>query len=126
MRQTMLDRHMEHLRQQAYIDNQVNGQSVQQLCFDAAIIALHEEFGFGKERCKKFKRALEDHLNAMASLIIQDADPEALYSREVIDRKLREILGDEAIPWEERYTAIINPARNREQRRAQKKRSGRR
>lgn len=126
MRQTMLDRHMEHLRQQAYIDNQVNGQSVQQLCFDAAIIALHEEFGFGKERCTKFKKALEDHLNAMAGLIIQDADPDALYSREIIDRKLREIFGNETIPWEKRYMAIINPARNREQRRAQKKRSGKR
>ena len=51
------------------------------------------------------------------------ADFDALYSRETIDRKLREIIGDELIPWEQRYKAQINPARNRAERRAQKRRN---
>ena len=116
-----LDRRMEQLRTQAYIDNQVNGQGVQQMCFDAAMIALHEEFGFGAERIKRFRTAMLSHMDEMADLILQDDDPDAIYAKEVIDRKLREILGPDVIPWDERYLPQINPARNRAQRRAQKK-----
>lgn len=118
----MLDRRDAKLRQQAYIDNQINGQSVQQLVFDAAMIALHEEFGFGRDRCLRFRAALQKHLDDMCDLILKDTDPDALYSRDTIDRKLREIIGDELIPWEQRYKAQINPARNRAERRAQKRR----
>ena len=117
----LLDRRMQELKAQAYVDNQANGQSVQQLVFDAALITLHDEFGFGRERALRFKNALEQHLDEMADLILKDEDKDALYSKETIDRKLREILGDDLIPWEQRYRAQINPARNRAERRAQKR-----
>lgn len=122
MSMNMLDRRIAELKQQAYIDNQVNGQSVQQLVFDATLITLHEEFGFGKDRCVRFRAALEKHLSEMVDLILNDTDPDALYSRETIDHKLREIIGDELVPWEQRYTAQINKPRNRAERRAQKRR----
>lgn len=105
------------------MDNRANGLAVQQMCFDAALIALHDEFGFGHDRAVRFKQALAQTLDEMADLIIDDPDPAAIESRARIDRKLREIIGDELTPWEQRYKAQINPARNRAERRAQKRRN---
>lgn len=117
----LLDRRMAQLRAQAYMDNRANGLAVQQMCFDAALIALHDEFGFGHDRAVRFKQALAQTLDEMADLIIDDPDPAAIESRARIDRKLGEILGSDLEPWEGRYKAQISTTRNRAERRAGKK-----
>lgn len=76
-----------------------------QLDIDAWIIALHDEFGFGTERCKK---ALQAYLNTdkeIADLIINDHkdDERFEYTKTRIDNKLKEALGDLFVPFEERY-----------------------
>lgn len=61
-------------------------------------------------------------IEEISEAVLSDTDPDAVYIKEKVDRKLAAIMGDEVVPWEERYAVSLGPARNREQRRAEKKR----
>lgn len=109
--------YMDRVKAQYAADNRANGLAVQQLMVDAVTITLNSELGFGAVRVKRFLEALNQNLDEMAELILDDT-PDAIYSREKIDGKLREIVGEENFtPWEGRYIAQISPKRNRAERR---------
>lgn len=73
-----------------------------QMMWDAVTIALNDEFGFGKERILKLLKAVEKRREDIARLFIGDTK-DMEYAKSVLDRRLREICGDEFLPWEERY-----------------------
>lgn len=74
-----------------------------QLMTDAAMIAVAKVFGAGAKRCAEFHRELCETYTQMAELCQSDTK-DMEYTKTVIDRKLREILGDSVQSWDERYS----------------------
>ena len=72
---------------------------------DIMLIAAHRAFGFGPDRAKilgdTFDRVFEEY----ATMTVEDAknDKEIWYTKDKIDRALKEICGEHFEPWEERY-----------------------
>ena len=74
-----------------------------QLMVDMACIALNTEFGFGADRLQRFYDRLMDTYVSYADLWNADTK-DTVYSREKLDRKLKQILGESNFtPWEIRY-----------------------
>lgn len=73
-----------------------------QLMVDMAMIALNDEFGFGPERLERFARCIEKVYDHYATTWNND-DPDTVYARAKIDRRLEQACGEKFIPWEERY-----------------------
>lgn len=79
---------------------------------DAAIIALHREFGFGEDRARRFIIALRKARTELAQMALAEnkdekqtkkADAESLsYTKNEMDKTLREAIPDYP-SWEERY-----------------------
>lgn len=77
-----------------------------QMATDAAVIAAAEVFGMGPVRCARFVAKIAEVLNEISSAINADSveDPAFVYTKERIDRRLREICGEENFQmWDVRY-----------------------
>lgn len=77
-----------------------------QQSLDMAQIALHEKLGFGPERNAKFAAAFWETFMEYAALCVGDGadDPEIVYTKNVVDRMLREACGGDILPFDERYS----------------------
>lgn len=73
-----------------------------QMCKDAAMIAANEALGMGEGRCVAFSRAFDKALNEIVQTCLEDTD-DIEYTKAVIDRKLKDICGENFQPWESRY-----------------------
>lgn len=73
-----------------------------QMCKDAAMIAANEALGMGEGRCVAFSQAFDKALNEIVHTCLEDT-PDIEYTKEVIDRQLKAICGDNFQPWESRY-----------------------
>lgn len=79
-----------------------------QMSLDAAFFAASEVFKMGPGRVKAFFNAYTKNFREMNKLLNEDGkvDEDLVYSTEVIDRRLKEIVGAELFqPWDERYEA---------------------
>lgn len=76
-----------------------------QIVQDAAFLAAADVFQMGPGRCEAFGVAIREYVNEMARMMRADqqSDPEYVYTREKVDRRLRQICGDKFEPWEVRY-----------------------
>lgn len=73
-----------------------------QMCLDAAMMAANDVFNMGPSRCEAFQAAFSKYISEIATMGSQDtADLE--YTKDTIDRRLRQICGDKFVPWDERY-----------------------
>ena len=77
-----------------------------QQSLDMALITLHEEFGFGPDRCAKFEQAFRSTFLDYAQRCVDDSrdDQEIVYTQECLDRDLRAACGEDIMPFEERYS----------------------
>ena len=73
-----------------------------QLMIDCSTVALNNVFGFGADRLKKFADEVARVYENYADLINEDTADEE-YSWESLDKKLKQICGENFTPWEERY-----------------------
>ena len=73
-----------------------------QMCKDAAMIAANEALGMGEGRCVAFSQAFDKALNEIVHTCLEDT-PDIEYTKEVIDRQLKAICGENFQPWESRY-----------------------
>lgn len=73
-----------------------------QLALDICQVVLNREFKFGRERIKRFVKAVSEDFGAFGGIWNNDTK-DTEYARSVLDRKLEEICGDDFIPWEKRY-----------------------
>ena len=73
-----------------------------QMCKDAAMIAANEALGMGEGRCVAFSTAFDKALNEIVHTCLEDT-PDIEYTKEVIDRQLKAICGENFQPWESRY-----------------------
>lgn len=76
-----------------------------QIVQDAAFLAAADVFQMGPGRCEAFGVAVREYVNEMARIMRADQqnDPEYVYTREKVDRRLRQICGDKFEPREVRY-----------------------
>ena len=73
---------------------------------DAALMAIDDVFDVNAYSAEKFYLAHVKYVNDMSSLFIEDSksDPECVFSKTDIDRRLLQIVGEENFaPWDERY-----------------------
>lgn len=77
-----------------------------QMGLDAGMIAANEVLGMGPGRAEAYRTAYINAINEMARELSVDGadDPDLDYSREIIDRRIRSIVGEENFKsWDERY-----------------------
>jgi hypothetical protein len=77
-----------------------------QHCSDAALMAADDTWDVSPYSAEKFHLAHIDYVNAIAKLTVEDAkaDPDIVYAKEDVDRRLLQIVGaDNFAPWDERY-----------------------
>ena len=72
---------------------------------DMALIALNEEFNFGPERNQRFEAAFWNIFTDYARMCVSDGadDPEIVYTKEKLDKRLRLAAGEDYPPFDERY-----------------------
>lgn len=80
------------------------GLTIQQ-CLDMAMIALNEEFGFGPVYNRRFEKRFRQVFVEFASLCVDDGkdDEDIWYTKGVLDRRLRDVAGEEMLPFDDRY-----------------------
>ena len=76
-----------------------------QLAQDAAMIAANEVLQLDPGRAEEFALAFMETINDIGILMHDDQkdDKDYIYTRGVVDRRLKKICGDKFQPWEERY-----------------------
>ena len=86
-----------------------------QWCADAAILAANEVFHRSGEKLVEFHNVFIRIAHEIAEMTLADAkdDKELAYTKEKIDRQLEKLLGDDFLPWEERYSRINLEQQNR-------------
>lgn len=94
-------------RQKAQMDARIHyhRRFTMQWCADAAILAAHEVFQRKGEKLSEFGRAFFKWAQMIAELTINDAKDDRTidYTKGKVDGMLKDLLGDDFIPWEERY-----------------------
>lgn len=77
-----------------------------QIDMDAACMAANDVFQMGPTRAKAFCEAMAMYTMEIGDMVLEDAKGDATleYSKTTLDRRIREIVGDENFqPWEVRY-----------------------
>ena len=76
-----------------------------QMCLDAALIAANEVLQLGPGRAKAFCDAFSATLSEIAAMTVADGrtDRELWHTKDMIDRRIRQICGENLQGWEERY-----------------------
>ncbi len=76
-----------------------------QQCADMMLIAANAEFGFGADRLNRLEEVFFSVFTEYAEKALDDGkdDPDIVYTRAMVDRKLQQIMGKHFRPWEERY-----------------------
>jgi hypothetical protein len=78
-----------------------------QMGMDAAMMAANKVLKLGKGRADEFKNEYIAAVNEISGFIFRDSkdDPDVVYAREQIDRRLRVIVGEENFePYDVRYS----------------------
>ena len=80
----------------------------QQETLDAASLVLHDLFGFGPERLKRFGDAFIAKFHEIQELSREDGDdPDRVYSRERFETAMQEAWGPHYAPRYERYAGMV-------------------
>lgn len=76
-----------------------------QLAQDAAMTAANEVLQLGPGRAEEFALAFTEAVNDIGTMMFEDQqdDKEFVYTKARVDRRLKEICGENFQPWEERY-----------------------
>lgn len=69
------------------------------------MIALNKEFSFGPVYNARFEKRFRAVFVEYASLCVEDGgdDEDIWYTKGVLDRQLREVAGEDVLPFDERY-----------------------
>ena len=78
-----------------------------QWCADAALLAVNEVFQRRGPKLAEFHEAFMRYSQEIARMTVDDArgDKSIEYTKARLDERLKELLGDDFVPWDERYKA---------------------
>lgn len=80
-----------------------------QQSIDIVLIVLHEDFGYGPERCKQFHEKYMKAFQEMLDIAKEDTE-DGEYTKEVLDRRLKAACPPEEFkPYAERYEYDLDP-----------------
>lgn len=93
------------LQAQKKAEMSIQRQFTIQWCADAAILAAHEVFQRRGEKLVEFYNAYVRYAHEIAEMAIADAkdDKQMDFTKGKLDAMLQEILGDDFLPYEDRY-----------------------
>lgn len=76
-----------------------------QWCADAALLAANEVFHRRGKILVDFHNAFVRYAHEIAEMTMEDAraDKSLEYTKYKVDEQLKELLGEDFVPWEERY-----------------------
>ena len=76
-----------------------------QWCADAALLAANEVFQRRGDKLVEFNNAFARYANEIAEMTLNDAkdDKTIVYTKDKLDTRLKELLGDAFVPWDVRY-----------------------
>ena len=76
-----------------------------QWCADAAILAANEVFQRKGPKLTEFHNAFVRYAHEIAEMTLEDAkdDKTIGYTKGKLDARMQDLLGDDFVPWEERY-----------------------
>ena len=96
------------IRAEAWTLFMVYRDNLLQQCMDAAFMAAADVFHMGTGRCVEFGNTALQYLQEIAQLVNVDFedDKDLVYAREKIDRRLKQICGENFEPWEVRYGKV--------------------
>lgn len=90
------------LQQQKNEDSYTNYVMARQLMIDITLLVLNKEFGFGKDRLKRFCEAFAPLHDEFCKIWNSDSK-DMEYTKRTLDEALEQICGEYFIPWEVRY-----------------------
>lgn len=94
-------------RQRAEVDRRIKIHRLftMQWCADAAILAANEVFQRKGKKLVEFHNAFTRYAEEIAEMTLADAkdDKTIDYTKGKLDERLKELLGEDFQPWEERY-----------------------
>lgn len=72
---------------------------------DAAMMAIDDVFDVNAPKAEAFHKAHVHYVDKMAHMaVVEDDDPELVWTKDTVDRRLLQIVGKENFqPWDERY-----------------------
>ena len=75
-------------------------------CADAAILAANEVFHRRGKALVEFNNAFVRYAHEIAAMTMDDAkaDKSLEYTKYKVDERLKELLGEDFVPWDERYS----------------------
>ena len=94
------------VQREVNIQLELYGRNRMQLAEDAEFMDANEVMGLGSGRARAFGDAVGSYSNEIADPVVEDskADDEIVYAKAVLDRRIREIVGeDNFTPFDERY-----------------------
>lgn len=77
-----------------------------QITADAAVLEIQEVFGAGPKRAGEFMESLNRWANEIGNATlecVEAGDKDLSYVQERLDGRLKEILGEQFVPWDRRY-----------------------
>lgn len=85
---------------------EANSLLMEQLWYDACVIAAHRALGMGPGRYPRFEEEARNALNWICDNMVSMTkdDPEQAYVKTRVDEELKRIEGDCFHPWEVRYS----------------------
>jgi hypothetical protein len=97
--------YLARLQQQKAADISFHRKFTMQWCADAAILAANEVFHRRGPMLVEFHNAFIRIAHEIANMTLDDAkdDKTLEYTKYKVDERLKELLGDDFIPWDERY-----------------------
>lgn len=90
----------------AYRSFEIQFEYLKQMCKDAALMAADDVFDVNEYSAEKFRQAHEYFLDKMATMVVDEDkdDPEMVWSKATIDKKLLQIQGPENFRcWDVRF-----------------------
>lgn len=81
---------------------------------DCSMIALHQEFGFGPKRCRKFEEAVKKECVLWMSMCLKEVretsqgkgNEDFWFTQGKMDDALRKAIGSDVLPWDQRYDPV--------------------
>lgn len=96
---------LKKIQQQKAADIQKQRLFTMQWCADAAVLAANEVFQRKGDKVAEFTTKFFEYSQDIAKMTLEDAksDKTIEYTKYRLDERLKEILGEHFMPWEERY-----------------------
>lgn len=96
------------LQQQKAREIIIDRKFTMQWCADAAILAANEVFHRKGEKLVEFHHKFCEYAEMIADMTCSDfkADKDIEYTKAKVDAWLEELLGENFVPWDERYSGF--------------------